>query len=122
MTESEPDGLLLTRDLMFLSKVTGTAAQLGVRIESTGAVDQLLARAASSVRVVIVDLGVNDVDLRSLIAGLPAQRPVTIAFGAHVDVDRLAMAQAAGFDLVLPRSKFSATLPDLLREVLKLPT
>jgi hypothetical protein len=122
VTESVPDGLLLTRDLMFLSKVTGTAAQLGVRIESVGAVDQLLSRAAASVRVIIVDLGLNDIDLPSLVSGLPAPRPLLIAFGAHVDVDRLASAQAAGFDLVMPRSKFSATLPELLRDALKLPT
>ena len=106
---------------MFLSKVTGTASQLGVRIESVGAVDQLLSR-APSVRLIIVDLGLNEVDLQSLIAGLPDPRAMTIAFGAHVDVDRLAAAQAAGFDLVLPRSKFSSTLPDLLREALQLPT
>ena len=43
-------------------------------------------------------------------------RPIVIGFGSHVDVERLELARAAGFDQVLPRSKFSASLPELLRQ------
>jgi hypothetical protein len=35
--------------------------------------------------------------------------------GPHVDAERLAQARAAGCSLALPRSKFSADLPELLR-------
>ena len=38
-----------------------------------------------------------------------------VAFGSHVDTEALAAAGAAGCDPVLPRSKFSAELPDLIR-------
>ena len=38
-----------------------------------------------------------------------------LAFGSHVDTDALASAAASGCDPVMPRSKFSAELPDLIR-------
>jgi hypothetical protein len=37
-----------------------------------------------------------------------------IAFGPHVDVDALAAAKAVGFHIVLPRSIFTAKLPEFL--------
>ncbi len=39
----------------------------------------------------------------------------TIGFGSHVDHDLLEAARAAGCTEVLPRSRFFARLPDLLR-------
>jgi len=45
----------------------------------------------------------------------------TVAYGSHVDKARLDAARAAGCDEVLPRSKFSAELPDLLRRYLGAP-
>jgi hypothetical protein len=41
-----------------------------------------------------------------------------VAFGSHVDKARLDQARAAGCDEVLPRSKFSGELPELLRRYL----
>ncbi len=38
----------------------------------------------------------------------------TVAFGAHVNTDDLAAAEAAGFDEVMPRSVFMRRLPSLL--------
>jgi hypothetical protein len=38
-----------------------------------------------------------------------------VAFGPHVDANALVAAKAAGCQVVMPRSKFSAELPDLLR-------
>jgi hypothetical protein len=50
---------------------------------------------------------------------LPAEtRPKVIAFGAHVQTGLLEAARAAGCDEVLPRSRFSAQLPELLKESL----
>ncbi len=39
----------------------------------------------------------------------------TVGFGSHVDEELLAAARAAGCKEVLPRSRFFARLPDLLR-------
>lgn len=61
--------------------------------------------------VVVVDLsrpGVLDV-----LAELGGVR--TVGFGSHVDEELLAAAHAAGCKEVLPRSRFFARLPDLLR-------
>ena len=117
-----PHGLLLTRDLMFTSKITSTAASLGLRIDTVSTVEQLQLRAAeTSPRVVFLDLSSPDFDPSLVIAALPsAGRPRVIAFGSHVDEARLNEARAAGCDEVLPRSKFSATLPELLRQVYNL--
>lgn len=116
------DGLLLTRDLMFTSKVTGTAAALGLRVEVVGAIDSLQSRAeATRPRAVFIDLGCVDFDPREVIIRLASSpRPQVIAFGSHVDVDRLEAARLAGCNEVMPRSRFSENLPDLLREIFKL--
>ncbi len=116
------DGLLLTRDLMFTSKVTGTAAALGLRIEVVGTTESVQSRAAATrPRAVFIDLACADFDPREVInqlAGLP--RPSVIAFGSHVDVDRLEAARLAGCDAVMPRSRFASTLPEILRQTFKL--
>ena len=114
-----PHGLLLTRDLMFTSKITSTAASLGLRIDTVSTVEQLQLRAAeASPSVVFLDLNCADLDPSLVVAALPGEgRPRVIAFGSHVDEARLNEARAAGCDDVLPRSKFSATLPELLRQI-----
>ena len=115
-------GLLLTHDLMFTSKITSTAASLGLRIDTVSSVEQLQLRAATtSPRVVFLDLNCAEFDPSRVVAALPTEgRPRVIAFGSHVDAARLNEARAAGCDEVLPRSKFSATLPELLRQVFPL--
>lgn len=111
------DALLLTRDLMFTSKITSTAASLGLRFETVGNADSISVRiAAAKPRAIFLDLGWSEIDPRSLIEQLGTPRPVVIAFGAHVDTMRLEQAREAGCDDVMARSKFSATLPDLLRQ------
>jgi len=114
-----PTGILLSRDLIFTSKVTGTARELGHRVLVAG--DVALARSMIErwrPRVVLVDLAAGDlvapgtlVDLQKL-AG--AETPF-VAFGSHVDTEALAAARAAGCAEVMPRSKFSAELPELIR-------
>ena len=114
-----PDGLMLTRDLMFTSKVTSTAASLGLRIEVVGTEEQLGLRLSAAVpRAVFLDLSLADLDPVRIVAALPlVDRPRVIAFGSHVDEVRLNAARAAGCDDVMPRSKFAATLPELLPRV-----
>lgn len=114
-----PGGLLLTRDLMFTSKITGTAASLGLVVETVGDVEHLARRAAeASATVVFLDLNDPNLIPAAAVAALPTRtRPWVIAFGSHVDEARLAEARAAGCDEVMPRSRFSATLPELLQRL-----
>ncbi|GAC1470508.1 MAG: hypothetical protein NVSMB9_15680 [Isosphaeraceae bacterium] len=116
---SGPTGLLLSRDLIFTSKVTGTARELGHRMLVAGNSALALAMIAQwEPRVVMVDLAAGElVSPPALMAYQKAASPSTpfLAFGSHVDTQALANARAAGCDPVLPRSKFSAELPELIR-------
>jgi hypothetical protein len=111
-------GLLLSRDLIFTSKVTGTAAQLGYRISVAGTLSQ-----AKSIielyrpSVIFVDLTAGELVMpTALIAYQEITGPDAwfVAFGSHIDVDALAAARAAGCHDVLPRSRFAADLPALM--------
>lgn len=68
------------------------------------------AAAAGDVVVAVVD-GLDDAVL-ALGAG------PSIAVYQHTDVDTKAAAEAAGFDLVVPRSRFMREGPDLVARVL----
>ncbi len=112
-------GLLLCRDLIFTSKVTGTAEALGYRVKVAGGLAQATALIeAQAPRVVFVDLAAGELagpaSLRALRELTGPETPF-VAFGSHVDTDALANARAAGCAEVLPRSKFTAELPALIR-------
>lgn len=117
-TRGDPQAVIVTRDLFFGSQVTGTAAQLGLRVVQAMSVSALEEQLATgSVRGVILDL-VGSVTAQDVIAKLPVEtRPRTVAFGPHVRTDLLQAARDAGFEEVLPRSRFSAELPTLLQRL-----
>ena len=114
-----PTGLLLSRDLIFTSKITGTAQALGHRVTTAG--NAALAKTLiewGHPRVVFVDLGAGELVSPDALASyrkLAGPETRFLAFGSHVDARALADAAAAGCDPVLPRSRFSAELPDLIR-------
>jgi hypothetical protein len=112
----EAKGLLVTGDLFFSSKVTGTANALGEKVDVAGSTGEAAARISErDYRFLFVDLETPGLDLEGLLATLPAGgRPKVVAFGPHVQTARLESARAAGCDVVLPRSRFSADLPWLL--------
>ncbi len=108
-------GLLLSDDLLFTSRVTGTAAALGLTVQSARSAAALveLARAAAP-RCVLIDLHNAGLDLPALLRDLAAvcsRPPRTIAYGSHVEAAALRAAREAGCDLVLPRSRFVEELP-----------
>lgn len=115
-TDSVPlDGLLLTRDLFFSSKVTGTAQALGLRVGVEPDPSRVAERVAGC-RLLLIDLDVAPLDVAALVASLPSRAQVRIvAFGPHVNAARLQEAHEAGCEEVMPRSRFSAELPRLLR-------
>ncbi len=112
---SEPVGLLLSDDLLFISRITGTARALGVSIRTARSVEALLALAGQhQPRCVIVDLGIPGLVLADLFRQLGDDPPRVVAHGSHVDVESLRAARAAGCDPVLPRSQFVELLPAAL--------
>ena len=117
-----PRGLLLSRDLIFTTKVTGTARALGHQVLVATTSDQALAMIDQwRPRAVVVDLAAGDLTgPEALVAYRKAlgDGSLLVAFGSHVDTDRLAVARASGCDEVLVRSQFSGQLPDLIRRYL----
>ena len=113
-------GLLVSSDLFFTSKVTGAAQALGLQVDnidnSAAAVTRLH---AGDIACVFVDLASPKASVGVIIAALPPDSRVpVIAFGSHVATDILDSARAAGAE-VMPRSQFSATLPDILKRHLQ---
>jgi hypothetical protein len=114
-----PTGIVVGRDLMFTAKVTGTAGELGYRMKVAG--DVATARALIEEvrpRVILVDLAAGEPAAPEALSDyrrLAGPSAWLVAVGPHVDAERLAGARAAGCQLALPRSKFSAELPALLR-------
>jgi CheY-like chemotaxis protein len=113
-----PVGLLLSDDLMFTSRITATARQLGLEIRTAGAqagLEQLAVGQAP--RCVILDLSNPGLDVGALIRRLREacpRPPFVVGYGSHVDTATLRAAREAGCDLVLPRSKFVEELPKAL--------
>ncbi|MBX6313181.1 MAG: response regulator [Isosphaeraceae bacterium] len=121
-TPAGPAGLLLSRDLIFTSKVTSTARALGQRVIVAG--NAALASALIEQwhpKVVFVDLSAGELVSPAALSTyqkLAGPQTPFVAFGSHVDTASLAAAAAAGCDPVLPRSRFSAELPTLVRRYL----
>ena len=96
-------GVLLTTDLLFYSKVTGTASALGQEVAVAGnvakAVELCRARPCA---YVIIDLGMAEIEMEPAVTQLreAAGAVPTIAYGSHVDKARLDEARAAGCDEV----------------------
>ena len=112
-------GILLCRDLIFTTKVQGTAQALGYHLEVIGDVS----KAKSAIgrlhpQVIFVDLTAGNLsDPGSLSDYIKLAGPDVwlVAFGPHVEKEALARAKAAGCQVVLPRSKFAEDLPRLMR-------
>jgi CheY-like chemotaxis protein len=120
-----PVGLLLSRDLIFTSKVTSTARALGRRVLVAGDAN-LAATLIEQWRplVVFVDLAAGALTEPAVLLALRSvsgRATPFVAFGSHVETDRLAAAAAAGCDPVLPRSRFTTELPELIGRYLAHP-
>ena len=81
----------LVSDLMDRSKISAAIPDVVFMLDGTA-------------EVVIVDLVHNAQLVPEIRAEMPAAR--IVCFGPHVDDDAAAAAQAAGADVVMPRSRF----------------
>lgn len=107
----------LVTDLIFATKIGGTARHVGVPLTVVRTLDALVGGAAAS-RLAIIDMNADGVDTAEAVRQCKAAEPApfVIAYLSHVQTDLAAAAREAGADLVLPRSRFSADLPNLLQE------
>lgn len=112
-----PQIVILCSDMLFLSKLTGTADQLKfsyrTALSCKKAAEYLTDEAK---QLFLIDLNQPNLDWE-LLASIhqPDSKLTSIAFGPHVDTERLEKAKAAGCTQVLPRSIFSAQLPQLMQ-------
>ncbi|WP_432800153.1 hypothetical protein [Poriferisphaera sp. WC338] len=110
-------------DLIFATKIRSTADALDVVTRPVRNTDMLRARLDQiedgkpndPVTAFFLDLDTGDAGLQmlDLIKSHSPSIPVT-AFGSHVAAELLQEAKARGADFVMPRSAFTATLPDLI--------
>jgi len=113
-------GLALSDDLIFASRITGTARSLGFTIKPARSVEALESLAKQeSPRCVIIDLANPTLQLSEFLAHLRetcSPMPRVIAYGSHVDAAGLKAARDAGCTVVLPRSAFVEQLATKLPE------
>ena len=122
MASDEAYGLLLSDDMIFSSRITGTAQALGLKVNAVKSAKNLVVQAKErSPTCVIVDLSHPDLRVPELIGELRdvcSPVPRLVAYGSHVDAATLRAAREAGCNIVLPRSAFveqlSGSLPQWL--------
>jgi hypothetical protein len=91
---------LLTSDLLFGSKVEGALRAAGHEVVVGG-----------DGEVAVVDLTAGDVPD-------PPRGVPTVAYYLHTDQDTRARAEAAGYDLVIPRLRMNREGPQLVERLL----
>src|SRR5919202_1764664 len=96
-------------DMLFASKIRGTAEQLGVAVSFARSEDGLFDLAKTDVpSLVILDLQETRLDPFALAARLKADEQLRavplVAFFSHVETELQRRAREAGFDLILTRS------------------
>ena len=122
MASVEAYGLLLSDDMIFSSRITGTAQALGLKVNAVKSAKNLMAQAKERTPTcVIVDLSHPDLRVPESIGELQevcSPMPRLVAYGSHVDAAALRAAREAGCNIVLPRSAFveqlSGSLPQWL--------
>jgi hypothetical protein len=103
--------LVLVRDLMFSSKITAAARQIGAQVKIVRDPSQL---AGASGDRLIVDLNQPGA-LEAAVEWKRSGAGRVIGFVSHVDTATIAKAEQSGIDQVLSRGQFTQLLPNLLQ-------
>lgn len=124
--------LYVASDLVWATRIRGTLDALGIPSRPARTLEMLRARLGDSpVRALIVDLEHSEAidfirevrgpraalghDSPASQAGEPRETPIHIvAFGPHVETDRLRAAAEAGADEALARGAFDRRMPEIL--------
>src|SRR5690242_9040403 len=103
--------LVLVRDLMFSSKITAAAREVGATVKIVRDPKQLAAEAGDRLIVDLNQAGALEAaaEWKRLTGG------TAIGFVSHVDTDTIAKAKQSGMDQVLSRGQFTQLLPNLLQ-------
>jgi chemosensory pili system protein ChpA (sensor histidine kinase/response regulator) len=106
-------------DMLFASKIRGTAEQLNVSVDFARTADGLFDYAKTEVpSLIILDLQDTRLDPFALAARLKADERLravpVVAFYSHVETELQRRAVEAGVEHVLPRSVFTRRLSEIL--------
>lgn len=93
-------------DLLFGSNVLGMLRAAGHEAVLVGDASRL-SREGPGSDVVVVDLTTDAAERASLVGSLDLAGARVLAFYSHVDVSTKALAESAGFDRVVPRSRMA---------------
>lgn len=106
-------------DILVEMRIDAAARGLGAELESVGAPEHLEKALDSGADVLVVDLGIEGLDLQWVTSVAKARNVPVIAFGPHVEFELLSAAEEAGMDEVYPRSAFMNGLPRILEARLR---
>jgi DNA-binding response OmpR family regulator len=110
--------VLLSGDLMVLSRVDAAASRNGIAIRSASSAAQAVnAGDAEPIELLIIDLATPQLETAGLVREIQSKVAGTtriIAFGPHVHEERLAAAHEAGCDEVFSRGQFFAQVDTIL--------
>jgi hypothetical protein len=101
-------------DLLFGSNVVGALTAAGHEVQLTSSAAETEAAAAD---VVIIDLTADAPARIAELGALNLGHCKTLAFYAHVETEVREQAQAAGVDLVVPRSRMAREGPALVAKL-----
>jgi DNA-binding NarL/FixJ family response regulator len=114
--------VLLSNDLMVVSRVSGAAASSGAVLRVAGSAAAAIAHLDErTANLVVIDLGLPAIELEPFISSVKTDGEHSarvIAFGPHVHAERLAAARSAGCDAVLSRGQFFAQVDALMGGIL----
>lgn len=112
--------VMAVSDLFFAARIRETAARLGIQIAPVAkeeSVSDVIQREQPA--LLVIDLNDTRFDPLATIRAIKSTgdlRPVQIVgFLSHVQTDLHQAALGAGCDQVLPRSKFTQSLPQILQ-------
>ncbi|MGH2881271.1 MAG: hypothetical protein ACRDPA_00975 [Solirubrobacteraceae bacterium] len=104
-------------DLLFGSNVLGALNAAGHEAALVSDVDGL-GRALKTADALVVDLTAEAGERIEQVSATPHEGVKTLAFYSHVEADVRAQAEAAGFDLVIPRSRMAREGASLISRLL----
>jgi DNA-binding NarL/FixJ family response regulator len=110
--------LFIGNDLMFQSKISSACRQSGM---SLGVIrnpkDLGGASISGAPRLIVVDLGLANLDLAEVLASGRQIWPTAkwLGYGAHVQAERLDLATELGLDVVLTRGQFDRDMVRVLQ-------
>lgn len=113
-------GLLACNDFFFETRICDTARELNREMRCLSDVERIAeVLSTEKVALLLIDLS----SMSQCLDALPQFREIVpeltvIAFGSHVQTDVLQQAREAGCDAVMPRSRFTGELVNLLQQYL----